>query len=213
MSSEEIRDSLFEAALSRFRAQGYDQTSVAELTRETGVAKGTFFNHFPTKEAILAEFVGRVWEEAAEASTREGHRGTDEIIHTLDGVMRRLETDPAVTREVALRLPSLSTPPALRSERDPGADLLSDFWSRWIRVRIDQSLPIAVPIEEITPEDLAALLVGAMIRTLAEGATGPHRSPPPSDPLPLALSMGRRAVFLLRSAGYVAPDPPTGTSH
>ena len=36
-----------------FRRQGFDDTRVEEITQAAGVAKGTFFNYFPTKEDVL----------------------------------------------------------------------------------------------------------------------------------------------------------------
>jgi AcrR family transcriptional regulator len=47
------RERLYEAALSLFRSQGYEATTVAQITRRAGLAKGTFFNYFATKDAIL----------------------------------------------------------------------------------------------------------------------------------------------------------------
>jgi AcrR family transcriptional regulator len=36
-----------------FRRQGFDETRVEDITQAAGVAKGTFFNYFPTKEDVL----------------------------------------------------------------------------------------------------------------------------------------------------------------
>lgn len=49
----ERRDRLYEAALGLFREQGYEQTTVDQICRRAGLAKGTFFNYFATKDAIL----------------------------------------------------------------------------------------------------------------------------------------------------------------
>ncbi|MFH0882782.1 MAG: TetR/AcrR family transcriptional regulator [bacterium] len=40
-----------------FRQQGVAATTVEQITRAAGVAKGTFFNHFPSKESLLSSFV------------------------------------------------------------------------------------------------------------------------------------------------------------
>jgi TetR/AcrR family transcriptional regulator, cholesterol catabolism regulator len=50
---QERRDRLYEAALALFHEQGYEQTTVDQITRSAGLAKGTFFNYFPTKDAVL----------------------------------------------------------------------------------------------------------------------------------------------------------------
>ena len=49
----ERRERLYEAALALFRTQGYEATTVAQITQRAGLAKGTFFNYFATKDAVL----------------------------------------------------------------------------------------------------------------------------------------------------------------
>lgn len=41
------------AALQLFSDKGYDETTVAEISEAAGIAKGTFFNYFKTKEDVL----------------------------------------------------------------------------------------------------------------------------------------------------------------
>lgn len=47
------KESLYVVAMDLFRRQGFEETRVEEITRAAGVAKGTFFNYFPTKEDVL----------------------------------------------------------------------------------------------------------------------------------------------------------------
>jgi AcrR family transcriptional regulator len=53
----ETRQGLLEAALDLFRDKGYDETTVEEITERADVAKGTFFNYFPSKEALLSDLM------------------------------------------------------------------------------------------------------------------------------------------------------------
>jgi len=53
IKKQETRQRLLEIALGLFRKQGYDATPVEQITQAAGIAKGTFFNYFETKEAIL----------------------------------------------------------------------------------------------------------------------------------------------------------------
>jgi AcrR family transcriptional regulator len=46
------------AAVDLFARQGYDGTSVAEVIAQAGVAKGGFYHHFASKEALLYEVYG-----------------------------------------------------------------------------------------------------------------------------------------------------------
>jgi AcrR family transcriptional regulator len=50
---QETRQRLIESAWNLFRERGYDRTTVADITEAADVAKGTFFNYFATKEAIV----------------------------------------------------------------------------------------------------------------------------------------------------------------
>ena len=49
----ETRRRLVKAGLRLFREKGYDATTVEQIAEAADVAKGTFFNYFETKEAIL----------------------------------------------------------------------------------------------------------------------------------------------------------------
>ena len=53
---ERVRRRLYRAALDLFPERGYDGTSVQEICDRADVAKGTFFNHFPSKEHVLLAY-------------------------------------------------------------------------------------------------------------------------------------------------------------
>lgn len=61
------RESLIRAALELFTANGYDETTVEQISAVAGVAPRTFFHHFATKDDIL--FHGYA-ERLAEATRR-----------------------------------------------------------------------------------------------------------------------------------------------
>jgi AcrR family transcriptional regulator len=66
---EETRRRIFEAAISLFRERGFESTTVDDITEKADVGRGTFFNYFPKKEAVLAylseERVAHAEENAA----------------------------------------------------------------------------------------------------------------------------------------------------
>jgi TetR/AcrR family transcriptional regulator, repressor for uid operon len=51
----ETRQRVYTAAVAEFRRVGMAAADVSVIAREAGVARGTFYFHFPTKEHILAE--------------------------------------------------------------------------------------------------------------------------------------------------------------
>jgi AcrR family transcriptional regulator len=54
----ETRRRLKEAAVACFVERGLDSTAVGTISKAAGVAHGTFYVHFPDKEALLDELVG-----------------------------------------------------------------------------------------------------------------------------------------------------------
>jgi AcrR family transcriptional regulator len=54
----DVRARVLDAAVDLFAQQGYDGTSVAQVIGQAGVAKGGFYHHFASKEALLYEVYG-----------------------------------------------------------------------------------------------------------------------------------------------------------
>ncbi|MDT3699806.1 MAG: TetR/AcrR family transcriptional regulator [Thermincola sp.] len=48
------KEKIFNTAIDLFLQKGYEETTVDEIVEKADVAKGTFFNHFPTKDALLS---------------------------------------------------------------------------------------------------------------------------------------------------------------
>jgi len=55
--AQETRDRLFFAACELFVANGYAGTTVDSIAARAGVAKGTFFVHFKTKDAVATQLI------------------------------------------------------------------------------------------------------------------------------------------------------------
>ncbi|MBT9558049.1 MAG: TetR/AcrR family transcriptional regulator [Myxococcales bacterium] len=60
---EERRDAILDAALQCFVTQGFHGTAVPEISRRAGIATGTLYHYFPSKEAIVNALF-RKWKEA-----------------------------------------------------------------------------------------------------------------------------------------------------
>jgi AcrR family transcriptional regulator len=58
MSAPDARARVLDAAVELFADHGYDGTSVAQVIARAGVAKGGFYHHFASKEALLYEVYG-----------------------------------------------------------------------------------------------------------------------------------------------------------
>ena len=52
---QDVRRRLLEAARECFHREGFERTCVKDITERADVGYGTFFNYFPSKDAVLAE--------------------------------------------------------------------------------------------------------------------------------------------------------------
>ncbi len=57
MPRPNVRKQLVDTALDRFHALGFNGCGVQEITDAAGVPKGSFYNHFKSKEAMLCEVI------------------------------------------------------------------------------------------------------------------------------------------------------------
>jgi len=207
----EIRERIYRVALRRIRAHGYDDTPVSGITRESDVAKGTFFNHFPTKEHLLARALDEMLDRVFRSATRD-HVGSDAIARALDDLALELAGDSPLARALIPRTGLLPPPTGSRSG-NPGSEVEGDSREgaetlpglerlrRWIRDRLGESLHIAVPLEETDHQTLSVLILAAFEATLREWLSATGGEPP----FPRRLLHGRVA-YLLVSAGL--PRPP-----
>jgi len=62
--SEETRERIFEAALRLFREQGFDETTMRDVSAEAGVATGAAYYYFRSKEELVMALYVRTAEEA-----------------------------------------------------------------------------------------------------------------------------------------------------
>lgn len=97
----ETRNKIFEVSGRLFKEKGFEKVTVDEITREAGIAKGTFFNYFPTKAALLREF-GKQKEEMVynmvRAELKNSTSTKEKIKNTLVFVARSNEKDKELTK-------------------------------------------------------------------------------------------------------------------
>lgn len=133
------RETLAEAACELFLEQGYEQTSIADITRRAGVSRSSFFNYFASKGEILwsglderiARFesqLGRAGGADATSAVRAGliALGTDFAPDTLALALvntRAMGIEEELEREASLRRARIARAVADRLAAD-GADRL-----------------------------------------------------------------------------------------
>lgn len=89
------RETLAEAACELYLEQGYEATSIAEITRRAGVSRSSFFNYFSSKsDVIWSEFDARVAAAVAALGALGDGVDGDAVRAVLVGVVRDFAPDP-----------------------------------------------------------------------------------------------------------------------
>ena len=146
---EELRQAIYEAAIALFRDRSYAAATVDEIVAKAGVAKGTFFNFFPTKLHVIKAYYAQI--DIDIARRRRATLDPNDPLTSLARYGRDVEK--IIRREGALMLElielSLSSTPVRDVDEDSGdidAEEFADFLSRARdagRVRPDADLHLA----------------------------------------------------------------------
>ncbi|MGC9336425.1 MAG: TetR/AcrR family transcriptional regulator [Anaerolineae bacterium] len=99
----ETRQGLMEAALRLFAEHGYEATTVKDITSAADVAKGTFFNYFATKEAILPAIAALRLEQLEEVLTPE-HGAPESAVARIKLALRLVGESPLCQNQLAEQL-------------------------------------------------------------------------------------------------------------
>ena len=102
------RETLAEAACELFLEQGYDATSVADITRRAGVSRSSFFNYFSSKSDVLWSGIDERLDRAiGSLAALKTDAGGDTVRGILLLIVRDFAPDPlalALRNSVAMGL-------------------------------------------------------------------------------------------------------------
>ena len=65
------RQRILEAACNLFKSKGFEQATTRDIAHDAGIATGTLFNYFPTKEEIVMALATTAFELAAADFTKQ----------------------------------------------------------------------------------------------------------------------------------------------
>ena len=102
---ERRKQELLQIAYRMFLQKGYEETSVDEIIAQAGIAKGTYYYYFETKEQMLEEVIGMMIEQEMQAA--EQILQTDlPVPQKIVGIITSLRPAPAESPiEEALKQP------------------------------------------------------------------------------------------------------------
>jgi AcrR family transcriptional regulator len=126
---ELTHDRLVEVGERLFREHGFDATTVEEIAVISDVAKGTFFNYFPSKEALLGEILYLRMQSVLTSQPARSSGAWEQVWHLLNAV--RSELAPYSTLFPRMFAYVLTNPPLHAAEYEDAS--LSDAIARLIR--------------------------------------------------------------------------------
>jgi TetR/AcrR family transcriptional repressor of nem operon len=172
MARHNVREQIVEAGLKTLLAKGFNGCGVQEITASAGVPKGSFYNHFESKEALGAEIVARY----AENGTRRAVLA-DKSIPPLDRLRRHFGAlnDLFIGSDFQRGCLLGNFSAELANQSPLICDSLRALFSRWTRdieVAIRDAQADASISTRVDAGDLAAFLLdayeGALLRARVE---------------------------------------------
>jgi AcrR family transcriptional regulator len=104
---EERRQAILDAALQLFQETSYEAVNIADVAEKAGVAKGTIYLYFKTKEGLFLALLTQefeAWFDEAESLLKEIQttQGTCTVDELIPLVGRSLENRPTLVRLTAI---------------------------------------------------------------------------------------------------------------
>lgn len=62
MSRKSVKQQILDAAIDMMHRRGFNATAVQDITTSAGVPKGSFYNHFESKETLGVEVLDAYWQ-------------------------------------------------------------------------------------------------------------------------------------------------------
>ena len=94
-AKQATRQRILETSLERFKSNGYRETTTKDIARRSGIASGTLFNYFPTKEAIVmtlvAESLGRAQQDFEKNRSTEDSLLAEDLFAYIAAGLRRMK--------------------------------------------------------------------------------------------------------------------------
>lgn len=160
------RERLLDEAAKAVRAEGPHRVGVAEVMARAGLTHGGFYAHFASKDELVAEAVGRMFEEAGAQILRalgEGEPPAQALRSYVDFYLSRAHRD---ARTSGCPLPFLSAdasrlPEAARARFAQGAARLRETFAALLK-------QLGSPDPETMAASVLAEMVGAVALSRAE---------------------------------------------
>jgi TetR/AcrR family transcriptional regulator, transcriptional repressor for nem operon len=176
MPQPNLREAIVEAALDQFHRVGFNGCSVENITNAADVPKGSFYNHFKSKEALALEVIERYRKVGEHKSLVEQQRSPVQRLKEYFAYLAKNFTDEDYARGCLLgnfANEMADHSPAIQKQlKRAFAD-----WTAALASLIKEAQAAGEVSRAANPEQLAAFLLSAWEGTLVRARCTKDASP------------------------------------
>lgn len=172
-NKEAIRKRIVTAALNLFQTKGFEATTTRAIARKAGIAEGTVFNYFKTKEDIALHFFELEVDQAIAAvrgNARLRKAPLEEKLFTL--VHSQLEFLAPYERFIGAAFIQALKPASPLGPFSHRAQELRHRYVGFVQELFEESLPKYSPLNWVAPEAFWIFYLGALLYWLHDSSPG-----------------------------------------
>lgn len=103
-SAEERKNEILDVAEQLFAEKGFDNTSTNDIINAIGIARGTLYHHFKSKEEILDSVIERISESLMREARSIAMDQRIPLLDRLTGSIRALNVETQIGEEVMIQV-------------------------------------------------------------------------------------------------------------
>ena len=172
MPKPNVREQLLEAGLRTLHTQGFNGCAVQDITQAAGVPKGSFYNHFESKEALAMAALEMFWVHGTARRALLADDSIDPVERLRQHFQKLSKALAKIKYERGCMIGNFSSEMSGNPEfRERLAKIYAD-WSLALERCIEDAKSAGKLKAQIPPKALAAFLVnaweGAVLRSKVE---------------------------------------------
>ncbi|NEN86929.1 TetR/AcrR family transcriptional regulator [Paenibacillus elgii] len=158
---QELKERIFTHAIKLFKEKGFDNVTVEEITQACGIAKGTFYNYFPKKEAVLLHLAVSQLESVHETIQNNKNMPDlkQQLLHLFSNLFHQYAEQPDMVRLVVSEM--------MRADMFINAEMrIIEKFRQALAALLEDAKDKGQLAKQAASEDIAAVLTGVYFNSL-----------------------------------------------
>ncbi|MDO3679827.1 TetR/AcrR family transcriptional regulator [Paenibacillus ehimensis] len=158
---QELKELIFVQSIKLFKEKGFDNVTVEEITQACGIAKGTFYNYFPKKEAVLLHLAVSQLESVHESIQRNQNMPDlkQKLLHLFSNLFHQYAEQPDMVRLVVSEM--------MRADMFIDAEMrIVEKFRQALAALLEDAKDKGLLTTQAASEDIAAVLTGVYFNSL-----------------------------------------------